>query len=150
MRLCQGERKNPSQSFNLSGPYLGSERLRAQPASPRKRPPKYIQASRERSLLSTSIRFLYQMSNTHIHWFENPVLAVCALGEERERERDEDGGRGNKKPKAEPSRFSSNPKCSLCLIFFFFFIRWSAEAKNKPKITKKNNKKKERQSRSAS
>lgn len=57
--------------------------------------------------------------------------------EKRERERDEDGGRGNKKPKAEPSRFSSNPKCSLCLIIIIFFIRWSAEAKNKPKITKK-------------
>lgn len=35
-----------SQSFNSSGPYLGSERLRAQPVSPRKFPP-IIQASRK-------------------------------------------------------------------------------------------------------
>lgn len=64
--------------------------------------------------------------------------------EKREREIDEDGGRGNKKPKAEPSRFSSNPKCSLCLIIIFFFYPLERRGeKINQRLQKKNNKKRE-------
>lgn len=63
--------------------------------------------------------------------------------EKRERERDEDGGRGNKKPKAEPSRFSSNPKCSLCLIIIFFLSAGAQRRKINQRLQKKIIKKRE-------
>lgn len=68
---CVERTTGDSQSFNSSSPYLGSERLRAQPVSPRKFP-QYIQASRQPSLLSSSVASLIRCPTHPL--IETPVF----------------------------------------------------------------------------